>query len=324
MSTKFIFVDKATGTLYISPEISDNQHDYTNPEDATVPFSHPQQGPSKLFQVHNADSFRKVCKEAQGHCGSASGNDAPVKTIPPVEELPLKDAHVPQADKYIFILNGRLVPAPSGWDGTITNLYECINNAVQIAQALNTPPTGQESRPMSYNQVLKISSAELDTIYGFLNANSAEEYQSENQTIIYTVRFPDGKEMDMKCCGCQDNPSWTEAVLFDTHGNQLACSEDCEGFLGPWELEYGGITYAVNVVAADDGYVPPKTDQESICPVCGAELEEYEAHEILDNGGVIPWECSHCGATGEEGYTRVFDAHYHVCFANGDSVPGHE
>ena len=31
MSTKFIFVDKATGTLYISPEISDNQHDYTNP-----------------------------------------------------------------------------------------------------------------------------------------------------------------------------------------------------------------------------------------------------------------------------------------------------
>ena len=44
MSTKFIFVDKAAGTLYISPEISDNQHDYTNPEDATVPFSHPQQG----------------------------------------------------------------------------------------------------------------------------------------------------------------------------------------------------------------------------------------------------------------------------------------
>lgn len=41
MSTKFIFVDKATGTLYISPEISDNQHEYTNPEDATVPFSHP-------------------------------------------------------------------------------------------------------------------------------------------------------------------------------------------------------------------------------------------------------------------------------------------
>ena len=38
--------------------------------------------------------------------------------------------------------------------------------------------------------------------------------------------------------------------------------------------------------------------------MCGAELREYEAHEILDYGGVIPWECSNCGATGEEGYTR--------------------
>lgn len=324
MSTKFIFVDNAAEKLYISPEFMDNQHDYTILEDSTVPSSHPQQGLSQLFQVHNADSFRKVCEEVQAHCGSASGNGAPVKTIAPVEELPLKDAHMPQADKYIFILNGHLFPAPSGWDGTITNLYECINNAVQIAQALNMPHTGQESRSMSYNQTLELPAAELDTIYGFLNASSEEEYQREDQTIIYTIQFPDGKEMDIKCCGRQDNPSWTEAVLFDTHRNQLACSEGCEDFLGSWELEYGGVIYMVNVIATDNEYVPPNTDQESICPVCGAELREYEAHKILDFGGIIPWECSHCGATGEEGYTRVFSAHYHVCFANGDSVPGHE
>lgn len=112
--------------------------------------------------------------------------------------------------------------------------------------------------------------------------------------------------------------------MFDIHGHQLACSEVCEDFLGPWELEYSGVTYSVNVVAADKGYVPPKTDQESICPVCGAELREYEAHKILDYYGIIPWKCSHCGATGEERYTRVFEGHCQVCFANGDSVPGRE
>lgn len=58
--------------------------------------------------------------------------------------------------------------------------------------------------------------------------------------------------------------------------------------------------------------------------MCGAELREYEAHEILDYGGVIPWECSNCGATGEEGYTHIFSGHYQVCFANGDSVTGRE
>ena len=112
--------------------------------------------------------------------------------------------------------------------------------------------------------------------------------------------------------------------MFDTHGCQLARSEVCEDFLGPWKLEYGGVTYSVNVVAVNKGYVSPKTDQESICPMCGAELREYEAHEILDYGGVIPWECSNCGATGEEGCTRIFSGHYQVCFANGDSVPGRE
>lgn len=58
--------------------------------------------------------------------------------------------------------------------------------------------------------------------------------------------------------------------------------------------------------------------------MCGAKLTEYEAHEILDEGGVIPWTCSECGATGEEEYDRVFDQHYNVCLANGEPVPGRE
>lgn len=58
--------------------------------------------------------------------------------------------------------------------------------------------------------------------------------------------------------------------------------------------------------------------------MCGAELTDYEGHEVLDEGGVIPWTCLRCGATGKEGYDRVFDRHYNVRFANGDPVPGRE
>ena len=224
----------------------------------------------------------------------------------------------------IFVLNGQPVPAPAGWDGTISSLYVCIDHALQIAQALNVPPAGQEPGTITFAHILKLPSTELDTIYGFLNASTKEEYQGEDHTIIYTVRFPDGNEMDIKCCGCKDESSRSEAVLFNNRGGQLACSEVCDNFLGLWELECDGVTYSVTVIAADDGYVPPKTDQESVCPVCGAELTEYEEHEVLDEGGVIPWTCSHCGATGKEGYDRVFDRHYNVCFANGDPVPGRE
>lgn len=224
----------------------------------------------------------------------------------------------------IFLLNGQPVPAPAGWDGTVSSLYAYIDHALQIAQALNVPPVGQDPGSLAFAHVLKLSSEELDTIYGFINASTKGEYQGEDRTIIHTVRFPDGKEMDIKCCGCKDESSWTEAVLLNTWADQLACSGVCDNFLGLWELKYDGITYSVNVIAADDGYVPPKTDQESVCPVCGAELTSYEEHDVLDEGGVIPWTCLRCGATGKEGYDQVFDRHYNVRFANGEPVPGRE
>lgn len=31
--------------------------------------------------------------------------------------------------------------------------------------------------------------------------------------------------MDVKCCGCKDEASWAEAVLFDAQGRQIACSD---------------------------------------------------------------------------------------------------
>ena len=87
----------------------------------------------------------------------------------------------------------------------------------------------------------------MERIKGYLNAASGHESQGEKYSIIYTVQFPDGKQMDIKCCVRQDEPSWTEAVLFDEYGNQLCCTEPDYSFDGPWELQYEDILYTVNI-----------------------------------------------------------------------------
>ena len=98
-----------------------------------------------------------------------------------------------------------------------------------------------------YHVTLEISKAESEVIDRYLAAMDDEDYQGEDATIRHTAVFPDGKQMDIKCCGCQDEPSWTEAVLFDNHGFELCCSDVCDEYLGDWELEYAGVTYSVTV-----------------------------------------------------------------------------
>ena len=87
----------------------------------------------------------------------------------------------------------------------------------------------------------------MERIKGYLNTASGHESQGEKYSIIYTVQFPDGKQMDIKCCVRQDEPSWTEAVLFDEYGNQLCCTEPDYSFDGPWELQYEDTLYTVNI-----------------------------------------------------------------------------
>lgn len=112
-------------------------------------------------------------------------------------------------------------------------------------------PKGRK-QGLEYQTVLYISAAALELINKFLAAETEDEYQGEDNTIIYTVRFPDGKEMDVKCCGCQDDPSWTEAVLFDDQGYQIAYTDVGEVFDGQWELEADGVRYIVDVRVSDN------------------------------------------------------------------------
>lgn len=62
----------------------------------------------------------------------------------------------------------------------------------------------------------------------------------EDEKISYTVRFPDGVEMDLEICGVQyqegeSNLPWTQAVLF-LNGSELAFTEPEGDFYGEWTL----------------------------------------------------------------------------------------
>lgn len=105
---------------------------------------------------------------------------------------------------------------------------------------------------LGYSATLAIPSTVAAQIDGYLNADGEETYQGEDHTITYTVQFLDGRQMDIKCCGCQDESSWTEAVLFDSNGNQLCCTEPAEEFIGAWTLKQDGIEYRVIVTVAGE------------------------------------------------------------------------
>lgn len=100
----------------------------------------------------------------------------------------------------------------------------------------------------SYTETITISYKESRIIEGYLNATTESEYQDEDETIIHTVKFPNGYEIDVKCCGCQNEASWTEAVLFDSNGYEVSCTEVEEEYDGIWNLNYNGIEYNVVVV----------------------------------------------------------------------------
>lgn len=95
----------------------------------------------------------------------------------------------------------------------------------------------------------------LTKINGYLNARSERTYQGEDNTITVTLRTPDRREIDIKCCGCNDESSWAEAVLFES-GSEVSFTEPQESFEGEWLLESDNATYIVDVKHAhkDGGY----------------------------------------------------------------------
>lgn len=99
-----------------------------------------------------------------------------------------------------------------------------------------------------YRREVVVPASVCKMIDRYLNATSEEDFQPEDDTISYTVTFPDGVQMDIKCCGAQSESSWTEAVLFDKGGAEIGCSEPGDEFFGVWDLEDNGIRYVAEVI----------------------------------------------------------------------------
>lgn len=108
---------------------------------------------------------------------------------------------------------------------------------------------------MRYEQTISISKSVADMInkYLYVEPESIDDCLGEDETITYTAVFPDGFEIDIKCCGVQyderedTNTAWTEAVLF--HNGYECYSEPADDFFGEWFFEYDGNEYVVNVVS---------------------------------------------------------------------------
>lgn len=107
----------------------------------------------------------------------------------------------------------------------------------------------------TYTAELKISFLEAAQISRYLTEEpkSADECLGEDESISHTVKFENGYEMDIKCCGVQfdekndTNTAWTEAVLFNKDGHEVACSEVEGDYLGEWYLYDGKDAYVARV-----------------------------------------------------------------------------
>ena len=67
------------------------------------------------------------------------------------------------------------------------------------------------------------------------------------------VVFIDGSRVAIQVIGCgEDDPAWTQAVLFSPEGEELGCSEVGESFLGEYTVQYQDTKYTVVVAATSE------------------------------------------------------------------------
>ena len=117
-----------------------------------------------------------------------------------------------------------------------------------------------ESRPenlFTLEATIEIPQSEVKYLTKLLQEEPKDESEclGEDETISYTAHFADGNEMDVKVCGVQyregegeTNTAWSEAVLFNSNGCEIGCSDAGDDLLGDWEMEHNGILYRATVV----------------------------------------------------------------------------
>lgn len=104
---------------------------------------------------------------------------------------------------------------------------------------------------MTYNVNLKADKAKVERLLA--EPQSEDEWLGSDTLHCESIIFNNGYMMDVKICGVDRyeeggcNTAWTEAVLFDPEGREVACTEVCEDFFGEWQIEYDGNEYIVTI-----------------------------------------------------------------------------
>ncbi len=102
----------------------------------------------------------------------------------------------------------------------------------------------QKAQKTVFEQSATISMFDAAKINAYINGEIS--VQGEDNTFSVSVEFDDGMQMDIKCCGSNDGPSWTEAVLFAPSymgGCEVAMTDVDDVFVKIWEIEYEGCIY---------------------------------------------------------------------------------
>ena len=92
----------------------------------------------------------------------------------------------------------------------------------------------------------KQQTAVSKTMNAFINNCLNEPILQDGQVVARTVNFDDGLHMDIRCCGIDDKPAFTKAVLLNHHNEEL-CSTTSQKFVQHWQLQYKGDTYATDM-----------------------------------------------------------------------------
>ena len=104
---------------------------------------------------------------------------------------------------------------------------------------------------MKLNTEIKVPSNEVAFLQQAMNIPNSDFRRDE---IVWEgeSRFSDGTQAIFQVCASnnpEEEPCWSQIVLFDENGAEIACSDVSENVLGPCEFFYiDGTAYTVNVV----------------------------------------------------------------------------
>lgn len=236
-----------------------------------------------IADYQKATGFEKEVTEVCPHC------EAEVTLMWNTETDGYK-AFCPHCGKRLMLCDACRHDGPDGKPtGTCNYCSETNSCKHNPAPATAEGPT----QPSVYCVTTSVPLDTVRKVTKFLSASDPNEYQGGRNTISVTVVFPDGKQMDVKCCGCDDEASWTEAVLFDKEGHELSCTECSEDFLGVWELKYGDITYKAVVSPEEECRCVIVTKLNIFCQHCehffDADNEYSDLEHSVNNG----YNCNH-------------------------------